>query len=313
MPAPDDTISTWPGAGTFGGSFGISPAIDGTNVAFNTDAFVFRWDGQNVYAVNTLTSPLPDAPPDVKFAQIHSVAISGTEVAFSAAFRNDSSRGGVYATFDGQLRAVATTSTPVPGGTGTFAGFSRVSRSGDNVAFINASKQVASEWGRDTQYEGSGVYASFGGAAPVVIADTKTVPGVPGPSPFQTFREAVSISGRDVAFIGRQSGSNSGVFVGDGNTVTRAVTANPIPSRPGQWFWQMNEGLSFDGTDLSFGDNYLNARVNGKMQVIASYGMEAPDGRTFKFIDRSSAVDDGTIIFGANTRYAAMGRSLSLE
>ncbi|HEX2972696.1 MAG TPA: hypothetical protein VHP11_10205 [Tepidisphaeraceae bacterium] len=196
MVMPDATSPVpWPGGGKFGGVFGISPAIDGDNVAFCTNEFVYRWDGQSVYAVNTRLLPLPGTP-DVKFAQIGNVAISGTEVAFSAASRSDGSQGGVYATFDGQLRAVATTSTPVPGGTGTFAGFARVARSGDNLAFINASKQVASEWGRDIQYEGSGVYASFGGAAPVVIADTKNVPGAAGKSPFQTFREAVSINGR---------------------------------------------------------------------------------------------------------------------
>ncbi|HEX2972697.1 MAG TPA: hypothetical protein VHP11_10210, partial [Tepidisphaeraceae bacterium] len=76
---------------------------------------------------------------------------------------------------------------------------------------------------------------------------------------------------------------NSGVFVGDGNSVTQRVSENSIPSSPYQWFSGSNPGMSFDGSNLSFGDNYLHASLNGKMQVIASYGMEAPDGRTFKF------------------------------
>ncbi|MGE5609072.1 MAG: hypothetical protein ACM359_07445 [Bacillota bacterium] len=297
--APDGTLFT--------GQFTISPAIDGTNVVFsagtqsyrysvtanvNNDKGVYRWDGHTLTTVADANTPLPDASDQTMAGMsFNSVAISGTEVAFSTRSTSNSLQAGVFATFNGELKALATTGTPVPGGTGTFTSVGRVTRSGDNVAFANTQVQSCSGvWGRDLQYKATGIYLSNATGPITTVVDGKTtVPGTtPGPTQkFTELYDSIDIDGRSVAFVGEWGLA----YVANASGITS------VGSR------LMQGGVSLDGSNVAFGDNVVMALLDGKRRVLVEYGTEY-DSWVFGLIDRNPSIDGGTVVFGANARGA---------
>ncbi|HEX2973532.1 MAG TPA: PEP-CTERM sorting domain-containing protein [Tepidisphaeraceae bacterium] len=301
--APDGTL--------FSGQFGISPAIDGTNVVFsagserylpamvkvNNDMGVYRWDGHGLTTVADANTPVPGAPGEsMAGMSFNSVAISGTEVAFSARSTSDPLRSGVFATFNGALKTLATTNTPVPGGSGTFTSFGRVARSGDNVAFANAQiRNRSGAWGRDLQYQASGIYMSQGGGAVTKVVDETTkMPGKT--STFTGLYDSIDINGVNVAFVAWMD-----VYVADDSGIARRNTSS---------FLYPQVGVSLDGADVAFGDNYLCAWLDGTVQRLA-LGNATNGDRYFSLIDRNPSIDNRTIVFGGKVT-GAMGTGYDL-
>jgi hypothetical protein len=257
----------------------------------NNDIGVYRWDGHGLTTVADANTPVPGAPGETLAGMsFNSVSISGTEVAFSARSTSDPLRSGVFATFNGALKTLATTNTPVPGGSGTFTSFGRVARSGDNVAFANAQIQNRSgAWERDLQYQASGIYMSQGGrAVNKVVDETTKVPGKT--STFTGLYDSIDIDGVNVAFV-----ASMDVYVADDSGIAQRNTSPSFPQI----------GLSLDGADVAFGDNYVRVWLDGTAQRLALGGAMNGD-RYFALIDRNPSIDNRTIVFGGRTT-GAMG------
>jgi hypothetical protein len=105
---------------------------------------------------------------------------------------------------------IADTDTAVPGGTGNFTGFFNPSISNGTVTFYGAN----SSGGRSGIYIGNGTLG--------VVADlTTAIPG--GTGNFTSFGTAPSIFNGSVAFFGRGSNGQQGIYADFGMGVERVI------------------------------------------------------------------------------------------
>jgi hypothetical protein len=99
---------------------------------------------------------------------------------------------GVYTSIDGKLSTVADTETPIPGGFGTFTGFSAATISSDSVAFL--------AFGANGQ---SGVYTTLGGKLKTVADTNSRELGVARELSFTLVSPIeMTIPGRSNTFVG---------------------------------------------------------------------------------------------------------------
>ncbi len=200
-----DTHTLVPGRSVTFGSFLGSPNIDGENLVF----YSRHDDGRGIYAVisgelRTIADTdtfLPGAAfPILSFGSATSPAISGENVAFFAARPGSPSVQGVYLSVNGEIRVIAETGMPRPGG-GNFISFNSPSTtfwpgiSGENVAFSTPA---------------GGIFAYINGTLRL-IANTDTPS--PGGNTFgSTYSNRVSIDGENIAFGGSATESGWGIF-----------------------------------------------------------------------------------------------------
>jgi hypothetical protein len=160
----DQNTSVPGGSANFSDFYSTSPAIDGTNVAFQNGGIYISQGGTSP-ALTTVADRQTVIPggPGAQFTVFGDPAMSGNRVVFWGG--GSSRQGGVYERVgDGSLAAVADQNTPLPGGGGTFPlGITKwnVALSGSNIAFANP------------YYQGGGVYARINGNL-TKIADTST-------------------------------------------------------------------------------------------------------------------------------------------
>jgi hypothetical protein len=240
-----------------GGNFiGFSPpAVSGTTAAFYagsaTVGGIYTRSTSGTGAVTRVvdtTTAIPGvggpfggfvAPP----------AISGTRVAFTGF---GPLGGGVFtaATPGGPLTAVATTATPIPGGSGNFVGLSAPAVSGAVVAFA----------GGPTGGFGSfptGIYANTGaGGSLVRVANTSTpIPG--GTGNFARFDPQISLSGDDMVFVGRAGDLAPGIYTNATGPLTKVIAAGE--ALDGRTVSDLGIGWqSFDGTVITFWAGFTN-------------------------------------------------------
>lgn len=207
------------GTGAFTGY--LNPAISGDTVVFRGgggggQAGIYTVSGGSIQVVvdNTGT-PFPGGTTFGSFSFYP--AISGDTVVFSGF--DTVGHSGLFASTGGVLTTIVNSSTPGPGGIGTFNNIGNsVSISGSTVAFTGSPGFV------------SGVYTtSVTGGAVTSIADTNTiVPG--GATTFFGFGTSEGngpvISGDRVAFFGIASGGASGLFLSDGGTLSLVADFN---------------------------------------------------------------------------------------
>ncbi len=224
-----DTHTLVPGRSVTFGSFLGAVVIDGENIAFNS-----RYnDGAGIYAVingelRTIAETgtfLPGAAfPIVGFGNATSPAISGENVAFFAVRNGLPSVEGLYLSVNGEIRVIAETGMPMPGG-GTFLGnfgMSTSSRrpgiSGENVVFSNPA---------------GGLFAYINGTLRLIANDDTPSPG--GNTFSSTYSNRVSIDGENIAFGGSAPESGWGIFsyingefrvIADRNTPTPGFATN---------------------------------------------------------------------------------------
>lgn len=201
-------IATDDGSGNLNIDYQRSPMIDAQNVAFRA------WGGPvSQYALFTsvggmlgvgadATTDVPGGTQDVAVGM--PFGLDGTNVAYTSNL-------GVYVANAGVARAVAETTTLVPGGVGSFTGFASAGSFDDgNVAFEGSSLLSLSP----LEFL-DGIYAEIDGAL-LRIVDTQTP--MPGSSEtFEGFTSAgrgLSLSGDSVAFLGSGGGGSArGLFV----------------------------------------------------------------------------------------------------
>jgi len=154
------------------------------------------------------------------------------------------------------LSKVVDKTTPIPDGAGNFACLGNYAISGSTVAF----------WGSGFRSpffcEPSGIYL-FDGTSLIKVADTNTaIPG--GTGLFTTFASPPVISGTHVAFFGRGSEGQEGIYLYDGAAVTKVVDRNtPIPDGTGNF-------LGFGG-DFFLGPH---AAISGNNVAFLGFGSE---------------------------------------
>ena len=168
-----DVLTTVPGAaGTFT-SFGFNPTYDAGEAAFvaghATGSGVYRGDGGTLRLVADETTPVPGGTgtftgfPD-------GPTIRGDTVAFRAS--GPGGQRGVYVRRGGALLRIADTTTPIPGGSGSFVSFSELTHHGPA---LDGTGSIAF---RATGSAGQqGIYATRGGPLQAVVAAGDTIAG----------------------------------------------------------------------------------------------------------------------------------------
>jgi hypothetical protein len=217
------------GKGPISLSFGETPYIDGTSVAFAgavaSDYVIYT----SVAGVLEVTADGATAVPggDGSLYLYDPSSLDPTGAVFRAF---SGSVGGIYVADAGVARVVADTTTPVPGGTGTFLNFSGIiaSDAGNTVFEAYASN--------------GGLYAEIGGVLMLISDD---------------LIDGASISGDAVAWYGTSSlllgdpGFYSGLYaLIDGQRVTVIEVSDALDGRVVSYFGFGPEALS--GDQLAF-------------------------------------------------------------
>ncbi len=187
---------------------------------------------------------------------------------------------------------IADTSTPIPGGTGTFTAFGqRPSIDGGDVAFQGSG---------DPSFTQQGIYSTVGGPLGVV-ADRNTA--IPGGTGNFLFVGGQSIDGGDVAFQGSGAG-RIGIYstvggplgvVADNNTATPGGTGN----------FASFSFASIDGGDVAFlavSDPNFSLRgiysTVGGLNAVADFGTAIPGGTgNFTFFGNNPSISGGDVAF----------------
>jgi hypothetical protein len=192
---------------------------------------------------------------------------------------------GVYNTA-GILHRVADTSTPVPGGSGTFWAIVAETFDGASSAFVGAGIN-----------QRSGLYSDQGGQLHVVADTTTAIPS--GAGNFSGLGTPAIRNG-SLAFLGYGPSDFSGVYSMAGGSHRVADTVMPRPeggnftSFSDQWF-------DFDGQNAFFIGRYTGGRgiytdAGGTLHSVVRSGDPTPAGGVFQSFANLSA-DQGRIAF----------------
>ena len=220
---------------------------------------LMRWNGSTVETLVDLSTPLPSGNGDGLFDGVFTLAYDGGPVFFIANGGGGPLGGppverGVYAYTNGSITPVATTDTPIPDGTGTFADFDGVgmtlSADGDDVVFRGAN--AAGE---------RGLYARIDGVLQRIADANTPIPGDTGTFEYlgesfsgtSSFSEPSLSNGR-VAFAGKNddaTADNLGLYIWD-NGVIEAVVVPGDPAAGGVMENVQLGPRALDGTRLAF-------------------------------------------------------------
>jgi hypothetical protein len=196
--------------------FGV-PSVSGDIVAFrgfgNGLTGIYAFGGGTLRRVADVNTAIPAGRAN--FANFSAfVSLSGANVAFRGV---GSGEEGIYLSSGGSLKRVADLTTSIPGGTGSFTGFSEFpALSGNNVAFLargNAGQE--------------GVYLFADGALSRVADRNTPIPD--GTGTFTELAEPV-LSGGKVAFRAVGSSGQAGIYSFAGTGLSRVADRNiPVP------------------------------------------------------------------------------------
>ena len=233
---------------SFGQLDGVSPAIDGENMAFgavtDTSAGIYAYiDGELVVVADT-TMTMPGFTERFGFPAIagSGPSISGRNVVFTSRLPGPGEK--IWLWKNGEFQLIADNTTPVPFGDGTFRTFkggrgASPSVSGENVAFRGT-------WPADAPViEGQGIYAYINGEIRM-IADTNTV-----------------VPGRTEKFVDFGSGTLEGA-------ASPSISGENV-AFGGQW---IEQSRNFEGSNRSG----IYASINDKLILIAGLGVPPPWG-----------------------------------
>jgi hypothetical protein len=229
---------------SFGGPSG-QPVLNGASVAFGasgsgTQLGIYRWTGGTLSVVANTTTQQPGGTGP--FENLSSAAIDGSRVAFFGSRPNPGGgfRTGLYLSDGGTVSIVADSTTPVPGGSGNFAGFGTPSLSGQTVVF--------------TGLDGAGdlgIYSSTVGQVSLLFNTNTPVPN--GVGTFSQFGTEVSVDGSNVAFYGVDSAGTPGIYVSFNGSLIEVLDSNTLLD--GQTIIALSLGLStnqLSGNQVAF-------------------------------------------------------------
>ncbi len=193
---------------------------------------------------------------------------------------------------------IVDSNTPIPNGSGNFSfppggnrSFNPFSASvnGDNVFFQG--------FGSNSQ---SGIYANIGGVLSVVADTNTSIPNGTGNFAFGSFGPSFGgtfdLDGNNIAFVGIDSNSQSGVYTNNiGGVLSKIADTNtPIPDGTGNFgslFGAEIDGntVAFSGSDLNFEQEGIYTSVEGVLNVV---------------VDRNTPIPGGTGNFGSFFGYS---------
>ncbi len=291
--------------GAFFTYFGV-PAISGLDrVAFYgrsgdfhsaLQSGIFVWEGGTFQIVADLSTPVPQGTVPVSFARFADPALIKGQTSFWGQYPAFPLQEGIYVKEGNSLRVVADVNTPIPGGTGNFNSHFSGTQALDfgNVAFIH--------W-RPGQ---GGVYEEVGGHLRMVADINTPIPG--GVGNFSALNgtlafDEVSISGSNVAFVGRGAGQQ-GIYSNIGGSLRVEVNLQTaLPGAGGNA--TLLRGPSIDGENLAFmamGPNSSRAGIYSKtgrtLRVVADTQTAIP-GRSANFsqFEPLVSLDGGNVVF----------------
>ncbi len=274
-----------------------SPSISGDNIAFGAtidggSGIYARIDGQLVVVADS-SMKIPGSE-FFNFAFGLSPGICGRNVSFVGFSLGYGS--GIWLWRDGVLEKVVDTHTLVPGRSVTFGSFlGSPGIDGENIAFLARHD------------DGFGIYAVINGELRTIADNDTFLPGAAFPILGFGTTTSPAISGENVVFFARISGSVEGLYLSvNGEIRVIAETGSPTPSGGS---FPTNFGLSttrwpgISGENVVFSAPFgVYAYINGTLRLIANTNTPAPGGGTFggTFANRIS-IDGENIAFGGAT------------
>lgn len=205
------------------GSVYVDPCLDAGNVAFRgygpyigsaEQAGIYTNIGGKLKVVANTNTSIPSGIG--KFAEFSDFVIDQDSVAFIGIGSSLPLQEGIYANIGGQLKRIADTNTPIPGGQGSFSRFTNYFASSEQtrIAFDNGSV-VFNGFGSDNQ---QGIYTNISGTLKVVADRNTSIPG--GTGKFTSFGTP-SLDKGNIAFVG-----NGGVYTTLGGSLKKVIAAN---------------------------------------------------------------------------------------
>ncbi len=261
------------GTGTFGSFF--FPVLSDGNVAFRGEGSgqegEYLFAGGGLSRIADLGTPIPNGTGNfTNFALPPHLAVNGGSVAFFAL--GNLGQQGIYLFNGSTLGRVADLTTPIPGGSGNFTGFggATVLMDGTHIAFLG--------FGSSGQ---QGLYLFDGSTISRIVDANTAIPG--GTGNFTNFISP-ELSGGTIAFIGDGTSDQRGIYLFDGNTLSRvAARGTMTPSGTGSL-------TDFLGMTLSQGRVAFYAQGPSSQQGIYLF-----DGTSISTVaDLSAAIPNGT-------------------
>jgi hypothetical protein len=295
--------------GAFFTYFGV-PAIFGDRVAFYgrsgdfhsaLQAGIFVWEGGTFQIVADISTPVPQGTAPVSFTRFGDPALSRGRTSFLGQNHFFPLQEGIYVKEGSSLRVVADVNTPIPRGTGNFSSnFGMQALDSGNVAFTHR---------RPGQH---GVYGGIGGQLKMVANLNTPIPGGVGnfstPSGGLAFDE-VSISGSNVAFVGRGAGQEGIYSSIDGSLRVEVNLQTALPGAGGNA--SSFRGPTIDGENLAFmatGPHFsvqgIYSKIGETLRVVADTQTAIP-GKSVKFalLDPFVSLDGGNVVFGGRLAF----------
>jgi hypothetical protein len=246
--------------------YGVS--ADGANVAFRgtdlllTAGGIYLHDGNAILIVGDRNTPIPGGTGN--FETFSGYSVDGDRVVFQGRGPFFPPQEGVYLRDGSELRVIADANTVIPGGTGKFSSFSRVSSEGGNVVFAGG--------GAGNQ----GVFLDTGGSLSIIADGDTPVP--PNGFLLGTF-DHVSLDGGDVTFgAGPQFAAISGIYrkTAGGSLTVVADYQTQIPGR--SYFLNQFGGNSLAAESVAFHGS------SNSLSFLPIQGIYLNDGDTIRVV-----------------------------
>jgi hypothetical protein len=231
------------GTGSFTSLF--SPSLDNGNVAFSSGG-IYISVGNKLRVIADSNTPIPGGTGN--FTYVNFPSLDNGNVAFAGG--STSFETGIYIKVGDQLKVVADSNTPIPGGTGNFTFLFSPSLDNGDVAFAS-DFPVA-----------SGIYANIGGKLKVIADRNTPIPN--GTGNFGGFRSP-SLDNGNVAFAGLIPGPRlqlpTGIYINVGGKLKVVADRNtPIPDGTGNFGSFISVSLN-DGNVAFVGDDDADATI----------------------------------------------------
>ena len=220
---------------------------------------------------------------------------------YSVAFRGNAAASGggsqgkdaLYISNGGALTQIASSSTAVPAGSGTFFAYGDPSLNHGNIAFAGYSVGASP----------NGIYSNIGGLNR--LADVNT-PIPSGTGNFTSFGTATSLDGGNILFYGLGSGGQQGMYSSEGGLHAVADTSTPIPSGSGNFISILN-GATMQAGNVAFsgsgsaGQSGIYTNVGGTLHTVADKNTTPADSAGPFSTFGTPALSNGNVGFYATT------------
>jgi hypothetical protein len=226
------------------------PSLDRRNLAFrglgSSQEGIYISVGNKLRVVADSNTPIPGGTGN--FTYVNFPSLDNGNVAFAGG--STSFETGIYIKVGDQLKVVADSNTPIPGGTGNFTFLFSPSLDNGDVAFAS-DFPVA-----------SGIYANIGGKLKVIADRNTPIPN--GTGNFGGFRSP-SLDNGNVAFAGLIPGPRlqlpTGIYINVGGKLKVVADRNtPIPDGTGNFGSFISVSLN-DGNVAFVGDDDADATI----------------------------------------------------